>query len=578
MGRFARLALRSSFALALLSAAAPVRVARAAPKAGAETPAMAEARRHFEVGLAMLKERNFSAALTEFRESYALGHRPSALRNIAQCQREMHEYASAFGTLETLLSAHGGELKPADRTAIQRALEELRQLTALVDVRVSPAGAEVAVDGSKRGVTPLERLRVDAGTRKLRITKPGFEPLEKTLEIVSMKDTAIGGELVAEVSTGRVVVRELSGIPVTVFIDGKSVGMAPYEAELPPGAHVVEGRSDRVVAKPRTVEVVKKGRFEVVLETAPITGKLRIRATPPSATVSIDGAAPRLGGFEGDLALGRHALVVEAPGYARVERLVDVVAGESVVQDVILAAIPVAAPDPGPPVPPPHVDPEPDYQGFYTQLALHYVQGLTAFPGAPCPKDANTYQCASGDPMGGASKLRLGYSFGVIGLEGVAGAEVDVRSDERKTLAIVSPADAQPNVSRTFLTMRGFFGGGLRILTPGHVRFTIGATPGYAIQSYSVRNTYATGSSYNASASGGNFAMLLDAGFLFGPSPGTKVLLGVQAFADFVGADTFTAPGSYVDTTRVTRSEPAYQVAPSMNWFILPTFGFQFGH
>ena len=578
MGRFARLALRSTLAVAVLGATIPPRLAVAAPKGAAETPIMAEARRHFEVGLAMLKERNFGAALTEFRESYALGHRPSALRNIAQCQREMHEYAAAFGSLELLLSAHGGELKPADRPAIQRALEELRQLTALVDVRVTPAGADVFVDGVKQGVTPLERMRVDAGTRKLRVTKAGFEPVEKTLEIVSMRDTTVTAELPAEVTTGRLVVREMSGIPVTVFVDGKSVGMAPYEADLAPGAHVVEAKSDRVAAKPRTVEIVKKGRFEVVLETAPLTGKLRIRATPANATVSVDGAASRLGGFEGDLSLGRHALVVEAPGYARVERLVDVVAGESVVQDVILAAIPVAPEPVAVTAPPPHVDPEPDYEGFYTQLAIHYAQGLTAFPGMPCPKDANTYQCSSGDPIGGASTLRLGYSIGVLGFEGVAGAEVDFRTDERKAITIANPADVQPNVTRTYLTMRGFFGGGLRILTPGHVRFTMGATPGYALQSYSLRSSYATGSSYNASASGGNFAMLLDAGFLFGPSPGTKVLLGVQAFADFVGSDVYTSPGTYVDTTKVTRSEPAYQVAPSMNWTIMPTFGFQFGH
>jgi hypothetical protein len=579
MGRFRRLAYRSAVLVALAAASAPLRPALAAPKKGAETPAMAEARRHFEVGLALLKERNFGSALVEFRESYALGQRPSALRNIAQCQRELHEYAAAFVTLETLLSAHGGELKPADRTAIQRALEELRQLTALVDVRVMPAGAEVLVDGAKRGTTPLERLRVDAGTRKVRIAKAGYEPLEKTLEVVSMKDTAISGELVAEVTTGRLVVREVAGLPITVFVDGKSVGMAPYEADVAPGAHVVEGRSDRIVAKPRSVEVVKRGRLEVTLESAPITGRLRIRATPAAATVSVDGQPPRLGAFEGDLSIGRHALVVEASGYARVERLVDVAAGESIVQDIVLAAIaPPPEPVPVAPVAPPHVDPEPNYEGFYTQLAFHYAQGLTAFPGASCPKDANTYQCTSGEPMGGAATLRLGYSAGVIGFEGVAAAEVDARADGRKAIVTANPAELRPNVDRTYLTMRGFFGAGVRILTPGHVRFTIGATPGYAMQSYSLRNTYTTGGSFNASTSGGNFAMLFDAGFLFGPSPGTKVILGVQALADFVGSDVFTSPGTYVDATKVTRSEPAYQVAPSMNWFIMPTFGFQFGH
>jgi hypothetical protein len=45
-----------------------------------------------------------------------------------------------------------------------------------------------------------------------------------------------------------------------------------------------------------------------------------------------------------------------------------------------------------------------------------------------------------------------------------------------------------------------------------------------------------------------------------------------------VGEAIFTEPGTYLDSTRTTRNEPAYQVAPSMNWTIMPTFGFQFGH
>ena len=118
----------------------------------------------------------------------------------------------------------------------------------------------------------------------------------------------------------------------------------------------------------------------------------------------------------------------------------------------------------------------------------------------------------------------------------------------------------------------------MRFLTEGAVRFTLGVTPGYSVQSYGLTNLYTNGSTYRAKASNGNFAMLLDAGFVIGPSPGAKVILGVTAWADFVGSDVFTDPGTYLDATRATKSEPAYQVAPSMNWIIMPTFGFQFGH
>lgn len=573
----ARLALRSVLALAPLAVLAPVEAWAAKPKA-AESPTVAEARRHFEVGLAMLKESNFGAALSEFRESYALAQRPNALRNVAKCQRDLHHFSAAFASLETLLAVHGAELKAPDRLAIQRALEELRQLTALVDVRVTPAGAEVTVDGVKAGTTPLERLRVDAGTRKIRITKAGHDPLERTLEVVSMKDTTLSGELAVEVQTGRLVVREASGIPVTIFIDGKSVGSAPYEGDVAPGTHTLEARGDRVVAKPRTVEVQRRTRLEVALETVALTGKLRLRATPADAALRIDGGPPALGTFDGELPIGRHAVSVDAPGYARVDRLFDIVAGEALVQDIVLAPIP--RPAETVPVPAAPVAREPEYEGFYTQLTLHYAHGLTPFTGAACPKDANTYQCSSGDAMGGATTLRLGYSVGVLGFEAVGLGEVDYRKDKREVIKVVNEAQLleSPNVERAYLTTRGFIGGGLRILTPGRVRFTVGATPGYSMQSYSLSNTYANGSTYRTQGKASNFGMLLDTGILIGSSPGTKVAIGVSAYADFVGEQVFTDSGSYLDSTRTSRNEPAYLVAPTMNWVIMPTFGFQFGH
>jgi len=578
MALSARVVIPTAFLLfAAVSVGRPTDAAAAKAKV-AESATVAEGRRHFEVGLALLKEKNFGAALGEFREAYALTQRPSALRNVAQCQRELHQFAAAFTSLEHLLSAHGSELKAPDKVAIQRAIEELRQLTAVVDVRVTPPGADVYVDNAKVGVTPLDRFRMDSGSRKLRVTKTGYDPLERALEIVSMKDLVVTAQLAAEVTTGRLVVREMSGLPVTVFVDGLTVGQAPYEGDVAPGSHTVEARGDRVAAKARTVEVVKKGRVEVTLETVALTGRMRVRVTPANAVLRVDGGPLQVGSYDAELAIGRHALTVEAPGYARVDRYVDVFAGEAVTQDLVLAAI-VQAPEPEPsPAPVLYVPPPPDYEGFYSQLGLHYAQGLTPFPAADCPKDANTYQCASGDAMGGATSLRLGYSTGVIAFEGVVAGTVDARSDERKVSLLKDPSNVQLDVTQNYFTVRGFAGGGLRVLTPGTVRFTMGATPGYSMQSYSLTNRYTNGATYRAKATHANFALLVDAGFVIGASPGTKVLLGVTAWADFVGQDVSTDPGTYVDATRTTKSEPAYQVAPSMNWTIMPTFGFQFGH
>ena len=61
-----------SVALVVLVLTGASRAVAAKPKA-VESSATAEARRHFEVGLTLLKEKNFSAALGEFRESVRCG-------------------------------------------------------------------------------------------------------------------------------------------------------------------------------------------------------------------------------------------------------------------------------------------------------------------------------------------------------------------------------------------------------------------------------------------------------------------------------------------------------------------------
>ena len=51
---------------------------------------------------------------------------------------------------------------------------------ALLRIRSVPPGAQVAVDGRAVGVTPIERLQVDAGSRVVRVLRDGYLPWEDT--------------------------------------------------------------------------------------------------------------------------------------------------------------------------------------------------------------------------------------------------------------------------------------------------------------------------------------------------------------------------------------------------------------
>ena len=68
-----------------------------APQAGRPSPQDAsEAKRRFASGLKLYGEHAYTEALAEFEASYRLGGRPSALRNIAQCHRDMRHFAEAY--------------------------------------------------------------------------------------------------------------------------------------------------------------------------------------------------------------------------------------------------------------------------------------------------------------------------------------------------------------------------------------------------------------------------------------------------------------------------------------------------
>ena len=112
-------------------------------------------------------------------------------------------------------------------------------------VRSTPAGAQVFVNGRRRGSTPLALRDLTPGSYTLRMTRAGYE--EQTRRIT------VGGSAVREVSVRLQPVRPAAPASFTgslyvdsrprgarVFLDGTSIGTTPMQAgDIRAGAHVV---------------------------------------------------------------------------------------------------------------------------------------------------------------------------------------------------------------------------------------------------------------------------------------------------------------------------------------------------
>lgn len=158
----------------------------------AETAATESARAHFRLGVDFYRERNFRAALIEFQRAYADAPHYKLLYNLGQASLELQEYANAIDFLSAYLRQSGAEIDPERRAQVEQSIRDLESRIAHVSVMSNRAGADIYLDDTLVGRSPLsEPLRVGAGRHKLRAMVPGLEPVERTLDVAAGDERAL---------------------------------------------------------------------------------------------------------------------------------------------------------------------------------------------------------------------------------------------------------------------------------------------------------------------------------------------------------------------------------------------------
>lgn len=540
--------------------------------AGATGPApsaadVASAKRLFAQGLKLYGEGSYREALAAFQHAQALSPRASIQRNIAQCHRDLKDFASAYEAYQLLLSQYGATLSAADKRAIQRAIDELAMLTGTVTIGVADPGAAVAIDGHDAGTTPLAApLRVNLGPHVVTVTKAGFETLQKEVKLSGGDVATVDGPLQPEITTGHLVVTAPAGAKVEVLVDGTDVGPAPWEGDVKPGAHVVEAKGDGGVAAPKPVDVARRGRVEMQLELVAQTGHVQIDTHTADASIAIDDRPVGKGVWEGTLPVGEHQVSIEASGYRAYRRAFLVHPGESFVEDARLENEATT--------------PEVRYTGIYSGLALL---------GYATPSGASSFlgQNAS-SPLGGGLAVRVGYAFGWIAVEGMGFGSYDYSSGSITEGTPGAPTtDIQRNDSYAFHRFGGGGAVGVRVasLSP-NVRFTGSVLGGVAamgniyVQSASAApSTDISATAQTTSSTTTYTAPLLafDGGVLVGWPNGTKVHIAALCMLQFVGGPVMASPLGHTGLGTGGFTTGSVSVAGGTQVFLGPVIGFDLG-
>jgi formylglycine-generating enzyme required for sulfatase activity len=196
-----------------------------------------------------------------------------------------------------------------------------------IKLDVRPADAKVRMPGTWISMRVDQQMRVLPGTHVVRAEREGYVAGQVSVDV---RDDA---EPTARIRLAKLPGRlniDTHGVAATVSVDGKEVGRAPGEVQVPAGQRTVTLRAPRYLDFVTRLEIEGADEEQDLNATLqPAWGTVKVSASPASARVSIDdqdmGAVP----VSLEVASGVRKVQIAAAGFKAWQSSVVVKAGET---------------------------------------------------------------------------------------------------------------------------------------------------------------------------------------------------------------------------------------------------------
>jgi tetratricopeptide (TPR) repeat protein len=143
-----------------------------------------QAKKHFNAGESFYRQSLYKEAIVEFQKAYQLVPHGVLLFNIAQCYEKDGDVPAALRAYKEYLRAvPNADDKDYVQTSIINLEKRLKE-KGIQQVRVysTPPGAQVAINGASKGITPFS-IEVVPGKYIITLTKKGFRPVDKEFQM-----------------------------------------------------------------------------------------------------------------------------------------------------------------------------------------------------------------------------------------------------------------------------------------------------------------------------------------------------------------------------------------------------------
>lgn len=221
----------------------PLGISGGAHAQGMVEDAEAQARTLGREGGQAFRKQKYDLALAKFLAAWKLVKHPNLAVNIGRTYEKLGDLEKALAFCRRTLEAP--ELPPTTEQAATECVERIRPQISdpIFDVRTTPPGATVRVDGQEKGKSPW-RGEVRPGKRQVDVSLSGFRPETRTMFATRGKDETVRFVLVPEAVGG---VLSIITVPegVDVVLDGELIGKTPLEGfGVPPKRYVMELRKE----------------------------------------------------------------------------------------------------------------------------------------------------------------------------------------------------------------------------------------------------------------------------------------------------------------------------------------------
>ena len=197
-------------------------------------------------------------------------------------------------------------------------------------ISVQPRNAVVTIDGIQLNVSSDGEYSamLPYGIHTYKVEAGGYISKSGSFSVSSGDMTPISVSLVSALATISVTCPTPA---VSLYVDKKSVGNAPWSGSLREGMHLVEAKKNGYRSQRKTIQLSQQQKLDVAFgELVAILGNLSVNYKPFGADVYVDGKklgqSPRV--FNG-LLVGNHQVEVRKDGYATNKKSVMISEGQT---------------------------------------------------------------------------------------------------------------------------------------------------------------------------------------------------------------------------------------------------------